>query len=492
MKVCIHLVGFLCLLFAYAYMLLFDYRENGISYTDYFIITWMVSFFLDETKQHIVSIIRNKWKSYANDWWNRLDWLSILVYTLGMCLKFGERRIQQDASKVSLVVAFILLCIRILNLFCMSEILGPKLVMIRKMFSDTGAFMAIMTVIMMCYNISFHALLYTNSEFSWSQMEKITQNGYWMLFGELNLDGEKLTVPDCTFNRTLFDSGALQRCPSQFGLQLVPYLKAFYGLIAVILLLNLLIAMYSNTFKEVHEEAEFYWSQLQNDFLEEYSVKTIFPIHVQLLVLPVVIIHAFIWFCCPYLGGKLYEKFRRDEEVDYGRRDDVKDETTLNRGPMFVRVFLYNTNFDLKLKSTNEAEGNGAMKAKGEIDIMETDRITKLQAQLDSNSFKLEQLNERNDKRNQKLWNKQKDMDKYLRDMKIVIMTRLKGMHGSLGRIEKEVSNTAKIIKDADFTSDEEEEEKKSDTSTSDEEDSDELSSSVDLEPSHDPDCKMQ
>ncbi|XP_052083008.1 uncharacterized protein LOC127720463 isoform X2 [Mytilus californianus] len=159
---------------------------------------------------------------------------------------------------------------------------------------------------------------------------------------------------------------------------------------------------------------------------------------------------------------------------------------------MFVRVFLYNTNFDLKLKSTNEAEGNGAMKAKGEIDIMETDRITKLQAQLDSNSFKLEQLNERNDKRNQKLWNKQKDMDKYLRDMKIVIMTRLKGMHGSLGRIEKEVSNTAKIIKDADFTSDEEEEEKKSDTSTSDEEDSDELSSSVDLEPSHDPDCKMQ
>lgn len=50
-----------------------------------------------------------------------------------MCLKFGDKRIYQDASKVSLVIAFILLCIRILNLFCMSEILGPKLVMIRKM-----------------------------------------------------------------------------------------------------------------------------------------------------------------------------------------------------------------------------------------------------------------------------------------------------------------------------------------------------------------------
>ncbi|XP_052082938.1 transcription initiation factor TFIID subunit 1-like [Mytilus californianus] len=166
---------------------------------------------------------------------------------------------------------------------------------------------------------------------------------------------------------------------------------------------------------------------------------------------------------------------------------------------MFVRVFLYNTNFDLKLKSTNEAEGNGAMKAKGEIDIMETDRITKLQVQLDSNSSKLEQLNERNDKRNQKLLNKQKEMDKYLRDMKKylkdmknVILKRLEGMHGSFGRIEKEVSKTAKIMKEVDFTSDEEEEEQKSDSSRSDEEDSDELSSSLDLESSNDPDCKMQ
>ncbi|XP_063408848.1 transient receptor potential cation channel subfamily M member 2-like [Mytilus trossulus] len=376
MKVCIHLVGFLWLLFAYAHMLLFDYKVNGISHTDYFIITWMVSFFVDETKQHIVSIIRRKWKSYISDWWNRLDWCSIFIYTVGMCLKLGENQIYQDASKVLLVVAFILLCIRILNLFCMSEILGPKLVMIRKMFSDTGAFMAIMAVIMMCYNISFHALLYTNSEFTWSELEKITKNGYWMLFGELNLDGEKVTVPDCTFNRALFESGALEQCPSTFGLHLVPYLKAFYGLIAVILLLNLLIAMYSNTFKVVHEEAEFYWSQLQNDFLEEYSVKTIFPIHVQLLVLPMIILHAFIWFCCLYPGGKLYERCRCDAEVNNGRKDDVEDEKSLNRGPMFVRVFLYNTNFDLKLKSTTEAERNGTMKAKGEIDIMETDRIT--------------------------------------------------------------------------------------------------------------------
>ncbi|XP_063397476.1 transient receptor potential cation channel subfamily M member 3-like [Mytilus trossulus] len=361
--------------------------------------------------------------------------------------------------------------------------------------------MTIMTVIMMCYNISFHALLYTNSEFTWSELEKITQNGYWMLFGELNLDGEKITVPDCTFNKTVYDSGALQQCPSQLGLYLVPYLKAFYGLVAVILLLNLLIAMYSNTFKEIHEKSEFYWSQLQNDFLEEYSIKTIFPIHVQLLVLPVVITHAFVWLCT-YIGGKLYKKCCKDKYDEfpdwfhkYILNDDYEDEATLNRGPMFVRVFLYNTNFDLKLKSTSEAEGSGAMKSKGEIDIMETDRITKLQTQLDSNSFNIDQLNEKSDKRNLKLLNKHKETDKYLREIKTMILKRLNFVHGSLGRIEKEVSKTAKIIHEVDFNSDGEKDEIQDSSSTSDDEDSDglyDLNDSSDIETSNDPECKMQ
>ncbi|CAC5361695.1 TRPM3 [Mytilus coruscus] len=238
-------LGFLALLTAYAYMLLFDYSDEGITYTDYFIIAWMASFFVDESKQHIVSIIRRKWKSYASDWWNRLDWLSMIVYSSGMLLKLWQGPQFRDASKVLLVAAFILLSIRILNLCCMSAILGPKLVMIREMFRDTFSFMIIMTVIMMCYNISFYARLYPNSEFSWQQMEKIIQNGYWMLFGELNLDGDTLSEPDCTFNRTVYESSEyLQRCPTPLGVQLMPYLKAFYGLIAVILLLNLLIAMY--------------------------------------------------------------------------------------------------------------------------------------------------------------------------------------------------------------------------------------------------------
>ena len=50
--------------------------------------------------------------------------------------------------------------------------------------------------------------------------------------------------PECTHNFTIYNDNILPRCPSELGLILAPYLKGAYGLIAVILLLNLLIAMF--------------------------------------------------------------------------------------------------------------------------------------------------------------------------------------------------------------------------------------------------------
>lgn len=43
---------------------------------------------------------------------------------------------------------------------------------------------------------------------------------------------------------------------------------------------------FSDTFNAVQQKSDFYWKQIQTDFLEEYSIKTIFPIHLQLLALP--------------------------------------------------------------------------------------------------------------------------------------------------------------------------------------------------------------
>lgn len=83
--------------------------------------------------QVIVAFIRGKWTSYSIDWWNLLDWLLITVYTTGMLLKFPEGPGYRTTSKLLLISAFMALCTRLLHLACMTEFLGRKLVINRKM-----------------------------------------------------------------------------------------------------------------------------------------------------------------------------------------------------------------------------------------------------------------------------------------------------------------------------------------------------------------------
>ncbi|VDI19387.1 Hypothetical predicted protein, partial [Mytilus galloprovincialis] len=199
-------------------------------------------------------------------------------------------------------------------------------------FKDTFVFLIILSVIMMSYNVSYHALLYPDSLLTWLEIEKIMQNGFWMLFQELNLD----TKDDCTHNETIYNSGEQDRCPTEFGEHISPYLKAIYGLIAVILLLNLLIAIYSDTYQKVNDEFKFHWSQLQANFLEEYMVEPIFPIHLLPIAVPFFLVHFFIWligYCCFTKKGRL-NKIQHGDTHDSSNSDE-RDK--LKKYPMFVR-----------------------------------------------------------------------------------------------------------------------------------------------------------
>ncbi|XP_076107444.1 transient receptor potential cation channel subfamily M member 7-like [Mytilus galloprovincialis] len=388
MKAFIQMLGYLTFLLVYSYMLLFKFQE--IDYTHYALIGWMSSLGFNELKQAIVSARRKRLRRYICNVWNLLDWTVMIVYACGMLLLLEY----PIPSRIILVLTFILLSIRILNMFSLSEYLGPKLVIIQKMFKDTFAFLIILSVIMMSYSVSFHSLNHQKSEFVWAEIERVMQHGFWML-----LEQKQEYESECTID-TVEDIWTV--CPT-VGQRIAPYLKALYGLIAVILLLNLLIAIYSDTYQKVNYACKFHWSQLTTDFLEEYSIETIFPIHLQLLVLPFGLAHFVIWcvkYCYMYSNKRGRSMNKIQQGVHYDRSNSSESEgEQLKKNPMFVRVFLYNADYDLKLKSTEEAERNAAARSKGKIEITEEDKLTKLQNQMDVMNRELKDQQKRNDEK---------------------------------------------------------------------------------------------
>ncbi|XP_071179857.1 uncharacterized protein [Mytilus edulis] len=404
MKAFIQMLGYLAFLLIYAYMLLFYEGIEIIYKTHYAIAGWMISLGLNEIKQAFVSARRKRFKRYICNVWNLLDWAVMVVYASGMSLIFSNI----VWSNILLVLTFILLSIRIINMFSISEYLGPKLVIIKKMFKDTFVFLIILIVIMTSYNVSYHSLNYRRTEPSWKEIEKIMQHGFWILFGENDLDDEP-----CIFN--LYGrnysinhvSGEKEECPFTLGKRYTPYLKALYVLIAVILLLNLLIAIYSDTYQKVNDECKFHWSQLQIDFLEEYSLETIFPIHLQMLVLPFCLVHFLIWcakYCCFRIRDRRMNKIQNGDHHD-SSSSNKREKDKIKKDPMFVRVFLYNADNDLKLKSTEEAERIGAVRSRGKIEITEEDKITKLQNQMDVMNRELKDQQKRSDEKFQNQMN---------------------------------------------------------------------------------------
>jgi hypothetical protein len=110
-----------------------------------------------------------------------------------------------------------------------------------------------------------------------------------------------------------------------------------------------MLNFFSHTFKEVHEKNKFYLAYLQTSILEEYSVKSVFPVHFQLLVLPALLIHLLVWACMAFFRAKCEacDCTRRcnlgdDFDDGFDNKSDVDEEgegedDLINKDPMFVR-----------------------------------------------------------------------------------------------------------------------------------------------------------
>ncbi|XP_061167812.1 transient receptor potential cation channel subfamily M member 3-like [Saccostrea echinata] len=279
LKLWVNTVGLLSFLAAFAYMLLFDYKENGVSQSEFAVLFWIVNKFVDEFQQICIAVYRDSKRKreksflteYGQDMWNRLDLLIILTSFLGFIVKLlFEDDFLQGFAKIMFLVSYIMLNIRVLNMFWTSEFLGSQLVIIQKKIKITSAFMAIMIVIMMCYNVVDYALLYPNTEFTWTEIENIVRNGYWTLYGDFQEDAGN----DCTDNATLYSQGVQQRCPSYLGALLSPYLRAIYCLIAILMLLNMLIAIYTCRESNVsHKIVSIHSRERESNVFEDYSIE---------------------------------------------------------------------------------------------------------------------------------------------------------------------------------------------------------------------------
>ncbi|CAG2246288.1 TRPM1 [Mytilus edulis] len=219
--------------------------------------------------------------------------LATWVWTLSLAIE--EIRQILQTNKGSLLKNLKFWAKDVWNIFDITIFIGPKVVMIGRMFGDLGFFIALYALFVFSFGIIYQALLFPNSVSSpWELIKDLVYLPYWQLYGELHLEQIEGKEPTkCTNNPQLYTNGTMERCAvtNQYN----ALMMAVYLVLTNILLVNILIAMFSQTFQTVQDNSEIIWKFHRYALVYEYYERPMFPIPI--------VIH--LWRIVVFCNGKL-------------------------------------------------------------------------------------------------------------------------------------------------------------------------------------------
>ncbi|UJR07492.1 hypothetical protein I4U23_011781 [Adineta vaga] len=256
-------------------------KRSRPSTTELILIFWMITLFFEEIRQIIgmeLKTIRGKIVGYLSIFWNKLDVLSVILFFIALFLRFYPLDHCFCAARIIFAIDLSIWYIRTLDIFSAVKKLGPKLVMIGEMVHDLKFYMIMLTVFILAFAVPAYSLMYGVEKFSWHMPRSILNMAYWEIFGELTVLDE--------IERDYDISGYV-----------VFILLIAYMTMSSVLLINLLIAMFSNTFDRLQADTDCIWKFQHYSLVCYHLTRPTLP--------PPLIIFSHIWrvilyFCSHY------------------------------------------------------------------------------------------------------------------------------------------------------------------------------------------------
>ncbi|XP_061623288.1 transient receptor potential cation channel subfamily M member 3 isoform X6 [Phyllopteryx taeniolatus] len=294
------------------YLMLFNYivlvkMDLWPSPQEWIVIAYIFTNGIEKMREILMSEpgkLLQKVKVWLQEYWNITDLMAILIFSVGMVLRLQDPPLM-SYGRVIYCVNIIYWYIRLLDIFGVNKYLGPYVMMIGKMMIDMMYFVIIMLVVLMSFGVARQAILNPNEDPSWMLARNIFFMPYWMIYGEVFADQ---IDPPCGQNITTEDGVVVSLPPCKTGAWIVPAIMACYLLVANILLVNLLIAVFNNTFFEVKSISNQVWKFQRYQLIMTFHERPVLP--------PPLIIFSHITMVLKHLCCRWRK--HDDDERDYG------------------------------------------------------------------------------------------------------------------------------------------------------------------------------
>uniref|UniRef100_A0A0P4WG93 TRPM SLOG domain-containing protein n=1 Tax=Scylla olivacea TaxID=85551 RepID=A0A0P4WG93_SCYOL len=251
-------VFFLCL---FTYVVLVRLHKQP-QWMEWYVIAYISTLILEKVREILSTEpveLKQKITVWSDKLWNVCDLLFGVLFMIGMTLRLQDQMMQ--AGRVIYCVDIIYWYLRILEILSANKYLGPLVMMMGKMIKNMAYFVVLLLVVLMAFGVCRQSILYPNEEPHWRLARHIFYQPYFMLYGEVfagDID------PDC---------GGEGQIPCHPGRWLTPTVMSMYLLVANILLINLLIAVFNNIFQEVNAISHQVW------MFQRFQVSRVVTIH---------------------------------------------------------------------------------------------------------------------------------------------------------------------------------------------------------------------
>ncbi|KAG7196830.1 hypothetical protein KM043_017592 [Ampulex compressa] len=252
------------LLFSYCILVHMDVRP---SLPEIYAIAYICTLGCEKVREIATSepaTLSHKFSVWAWNMWNPCDAAAIIFFQIGLALRL--RHTTLDVGRVIYCVDCIYWYLRILNILGVNKYFGPLVTMMGKMVKNMIYFVVLLLVVLMSFGVARQAILNPNADPKWRIVRDIFMEPYFMLYGEVYADN---IDPDCGD-----EPGMIPCLPGRW---ITPAVMSVYLLIANILLINLLIAVFNNIFNEVNAVAHQVWMFQRFTVVMEYEQKPVLP-----------------------------------------------------------------------------------------------------------------------------------------------------------------------------------------------------------------------
>ncbi|XP_069986599.1 transient receptor potential cation channel subfamily M member 1 [Penaeus vannamei] len=322
-----HTTSYVAFLLLYSYVVMFDFKYE-MSATEMLVIVWISAVAVEKVSEICMEQSSKPWdklKDWSSSVWSRFDLMAVVLAFSALALRLIRSTFKWGRTFYAINTAFFY-C-RLFRMYHVNYHLGPKLVIFYRMITEVLVFMALLVIFILGYGIASQSLLHpSHYSFTFNVtevgniVESVILTPYWQMYGELLLDQivgtdhetcheKSCRVADSCLNQT---QDCLRDCvcenPADYKWT-VKLMLFVYLIIGNIMLLNLLIAIFTHVFDEVHENSMEIWKFEMYRLIREYEKKPV-------LVIPLVLVQHF-WQFFKAVGRACCAAKAEEESTEY-------------------------------------------------------------------------------------------------------------------------------------------------------------------------------